>query len=87
MKVTDRHRFEFHNACDQYIKAAADECLRDVKLIGVHSLERGSLLGSHFTFEGGGDRKITKENKFTRRVELENDGKITHKEPKNALLI
>lgn len=38
-------------------------------------LELQSPLGSHFTFEGGGERKITKDNKFTRRVELENDGK------------
>ena len=31
------------------------------------SLEHQSPLGSHFTFEGGGDRKITKDSKWSWR--------------------
>ena len=71
MKVTDRHRFEFDNASDQCFKAAADECVRNsrqIKYRECDSLERRSPMGSHFTFEGGGDRKITKDNKWSWRM-------------------
>ena len=38
------------------------------KISDCDSLERHSPLGSHFTFEGGGDRKITKDNKWSWRM-------------------
>ena len=55
MKVTDRHRFEFHNASDQCFKAAADEC-RQIKYRECDSLERQSPLEVilHLRGRGGG---------------------------------